>query len=836
MSLSHFSKREFRARPTRVFLTFLSIAIGVAAVVAVLIATQTTRSAQNEMLKTVSGSADLEILANDSQGFPYSEFQGIREHASVDVAIPSLNRFTTLFFGERKVRTQVLGIDPRIDQQIRNYEIVEGVQPKRLNEVLLDRSLARSIEVNLGDSIKLLGRRGLEQFELVGLVQPQGTEVASLSGALYMVLPSAQQLFRAGQNIDQVLVLVQSEFDVDTVAQQLGTALGQAVTVRQPRTSSDMAQETMYATENGLHMAIAFALLIAVFIIYNTFQMAVGERRKQLGILRAIGATRGQIERMILKEAGVIGLIGALAGCVLGYLGAGFLNSATEQILMVDLPTPTLKIWPFVAAVAMGMLIALLGAMLPARRASSVQPVEAMRAVEIRHNDEVIRYTRPIGLIAMPIGMGILWMAISGRLPVGSDVFAIVLILLGCVFLIPSCLAIASALVSGLLEPWMGVEAKLAQRQVMRHVGRSTLTIGVLFIAISACTGMAGNIFDNVDNVRAWYARTIVGDFFVRASAPDFATGAAADLPEGIETQLAAIDGMDSIEPMRLVNAQSEEGSVLVVSRRYDGNSSDYFDLIETGNTNVITALNAGQVVVGSVLAERRDLKAGDMFPLETQDGPVRLKIAGVANDYIAGGQTVYLASEYAAKLLGADGASVFIVSAKQGQLQHVGEQLEKVCQANGLILQSSGELVEFIDRMINGVIACLWMLLAIGCLIAAMGLVNTLTMNILEQTREIGMLRVVAMTRGQVRRMVFAQATVLGLLGLLPGALAGVFVAYAISRSALAVLGHNIVYQFRPALVLGCLAFGILVVLVASLIPAERAARLKLTSALQYE
>ena len=137
---------------------------------------------------------------------------------------------------------------------------------------------------------------------------------------------------------------------------------------------------------------------------------------------------------------------------------------------------------------------------------------------------------------------------------------------------------------------------------------------------------------------------------------------------------------------------------------------------------------------------------------------------------------------------------------------------------------------------MINGVIASLWMLLALGCLIATMGLVNTLTMNILEQTREIGMLRVVAMTRGQVRRMIFAQATLLGLIGLVPGAIAGMFVAYAISLSAQSVLGHAIAFHFRPGLVLGCLSVGIVVVMLSSLIPAERAARLQLSSALHYE
>jgi putative ABC transport system permease protein len=128
---------------------------------------------------------------------------------------------------------------------------------------------------------------------------------------------------------------------------------------------------------------------------------------------------------------------------------------------------------------------------------------------------------------------------------------------------------------------------------------------------------------------------------------------------------------------------------------------------------------------------------------------------------------------------------------------------------------------------MVNGVIASLWMLLAFGAFIAAMGLINTLSMNILEQTREIGMLRVVAMTRSQVRRMILTQALLLGVIGLLPGLLAGVFVEYAIGLSSWAVLGHVIAFKFRPELFFGCLAASIGIVLLSSWIPAERAARL---------
>lgn len=836
MALAKFSLREVKARPTRLILTFLSIAIGVGAVVAVLLATATTRQSQKDMLRAISGKADLEIIAAGPTGFSYDAVASVRATAGVEVAVPSLNRFGVLFAGENKARTQILGIDPRIDQEVRDYEIVAGEQPKLLTEILLDSSFANSLDIEVGDTVKILGRGGLKEFTIVGLVQPSGNAALALSSAAYMVLPAAQSAFRTGNNIDQIQLIVQPDVDAQLVLQSLQSVVPEGATIRAPRTQSDMADEMIYGTENGLYMAIAFSLLIATFIIYNTFQMTVGERRKQLGILRAIGATRSQVHWMILKEALWISLFASVFGCFLGVWGASYLNQATEQLLQVQLPRVQLSVLPFIVAGLLGVGVSLIGAILPARRAGSVSPVEAMRAVELHHNDEVIAKTKMLGAFVLPLGVILLLCTLGGRLPVGTDVVAIVGILLGFVLLIPMFLQFGSLAISRFMSRWLGIEAVLAQKQLVRHIGRTSLTIGVLFVAISTSTGMAGNVLDNVENVKSWYRSAIVGDFFIRASMPDLATGAAADIPPELGEKLKKIEGIESLDPMRFVNAQSAGDSVLVVVRDFIGKPTDFFDIVDGSSEGAVQGLNNKQAVIGSVLAKRREVTVGDTIPLQTPDGVIELEIAATANDYVGGGLTIYLDRSYAAELLGVEGVDAYVIIAEKSELVNLEARLSTFCQENGLILQSYSELVQFIDGLMNGVIASLWMLLTLGCTIAAMGLVNTLTMSILEQTREIGMLRVVAMTRSQVRRLIFAQAALLGLLGLVPGAIAGIFVAYAISLSAYAVLGHNILFHFRPGLIAGCLAFGFIIVMLASLIPAERAARLKLGIALHYE
>lgn len=835
--LGHFSLREVYSRPTRAILTFLSIAIGVGAVVAVLLSISTTRQAQRDILRAVSGKADLEIIADGDQGFPYSLLNEIRQTDGVDVAVPSIARFAMLFHGrDTKARAQVLGIDPRIDQHVRDYELTEGQPLKDLTQVLLDASFANSLGIAVGDDIKLLSEGGLKPFKVAGLVKPRGGTAVSLGSAAYLVLPAAEAAFGTRSRIDQVQLVVKNGSRAEEVKKALQGRLPSGVTVQPPKTRSQMAEETMFATENGLRMSIAFALLISTFIIYNTFQMAVGERRKQLGILRAIGATRRQVGWMILREAIGISVLASAVGCLIGVYGASYLTRVTEQLMQVSLPTVTLTWLPFVIAVSVGVVVSIVGSILPARRASSVQPLEAMRAVDTAHNQDVLAVTKPLGAAVMVVGVVLLVLAIRGSLPLGGDVAAVIILLLSLVLFVPTVLHHVSSGLVRLLRPCLGVEAELAQRQLTRHLGRSALTIGVMFVAISTSTGMAGNVLDNVQNVRNWYTRAIIGDFFVRAANPDVATGAAADMPADIAAQLKQVPGVESIDPIRYVNARSGENTVLVIVRDFVGQSTDFFDLVEGTDQQAVDGLRNGEVVVGSVLTQRLGLHAGDTIPLETQLGTQNLKIIATANEYIAGGLTIYMQRDVAERLLNVSGVHAYVIQADDSRLAEVESHLQAICKEHHIILQSYADVVSFINGMVNSVIASLWMLLALGCVIAAMGLVNTLTMNILEQTREIGMLRVVAMTRGQVRRMVLSQAILLGTIGLLPGAIAGIFIAYVISLSSFSILGHNIVFQFRLGLVVGCLTLGAVIVLLASLIPAERAARLKLASALHYE
>ena len=175
------------------------------------------------------------------------------------------------------------------------------------------------------------------------------------------------------------------------------------------------------------------------------------------------------------------------------------------------------------------------------------------------------------------------------------------------------------------------------------------------------------------------------------------------------------------------------------------------------------------------------------------------------------------------------------MVAAKPGQARALGTALE-TRQRDGLLLQSLAELKTFIDDMISGVLGFLWLLIAMVFVVASLGIVNTLTMNVLEQTREIGLLRAVAMTRGQVRKMILAQALSVGVISLVPGALAGIAIAFLSNRATYWLLGQQVEFRIDPVLVVGSFAVALVIAVLAAYLPARRATRLEVVRALQYE
>jgi putative ABC transport system permease protein len=290
------------------------------------------------------------------------------------------------------------------------------------------------------------------------------------------------------------------------------------------------------------------------------------------------------------------------------------------------------------------------------------------------------------------------------------------------------------------------------------------------------------------------------------------------------------------VASVRYVPAQAGDQSLVILVRQFPKSDPPPIHLVAGAPDQVEQRLREGEVLVGTVVAKRLNLGVGDQITLKTNAGPRTLRIAGLTTEYMVGGLVVQMDRAVARKMFDVGGVDAFLIKAEPKARAAVEAELRRFTDERGLMLNSFAELSEKLEATMAGVVGSLWGLLALGFIVAGFGIANTLTMNVLEQTRELALLRVVAMTRRQVAKTILAQAGVLGVIGILAGIIAGVTTAFSISLTTMPMLGYRIDFSLNPGLLVGCFFLSLAIVAVAAWIPANRAAGLNLLEALKYE
>lgn len=869
-----------RQRPGRTILTACSIVIGVAAAVAVTLISDTTRNAYDVMFATVRGKASLEVSSSANVLLSPDLLALVERVPNVSAAVPLVQRYSSLSVRGKRVRLQVLGIDPARDGAVRERDLAAGLELGTGDEILLEEHFAKQLDIKVGERVTLLGRQATRPrpFQVVGFVKMKGSSAIRQSGVAFMTLPRAQSLFidRKSRKFDAIQIVTKPDAPLDPIKSKIGDLLPKGVEVHPPATDSNILQETLLSAHEGLLLATGLSLLLAAFLILNTFLMNVGERRRQFATLRAIGATRRQIAGMLLWESFFFGAIGTAIGIGAGIALAWTLNETLSSVLDVSLPpiTPALKTAePYAWAVFFGFFVSLVGALAPAFQAGRVSPLEGLSRVAPQDLRGVGPWRMGIGVVVIAVSSWYIYAGMAKIVETDIAILAATCLQIGLVMLLPLGLPPLGRLAVWCLQPFVAIEARMAEKQLLRHRSRSSLTIGVLFVAGSTGIGIAHSVIDNVNDVKDWYRQTVIGDFYVRALMPDFSTGLNADLPAELERDLHAIPGLANVDRVKLMTQQVRKSTttstatgtvgsaspataatvasdssapvvaapdddikVIAVVREYNEGGLLPFDLLEGRPKTLYDEMRAGGVVLGNILANKLSVQVGQTITMSTVDGDRQLTVAGITNDYMVGGLSVYMEWQAAEKLFEMPGADAYVIRAESGQLDGVRESLEQLTGRYGVILQSAADIRALIDRMILGIDGCLWGLIVLGFVVAAFGVVNTLSMSVLEQTRELGLLRVVAMTRIQVLRTILVQAAIIALVGLVPGIAAGNAIAYLINLATKPATGRDIAFGFHPELLFGTLLAALLVTLLGAYFPARRASNVQLATALHYE
>lgn len=827
--------REARRRPSRPALALLGVVLGVAALVAIVISTRGAREAYRRVYATLAGTAALEVVADGTGGVSPALAGALEELAGVRAVLPIVQGSAALVAPGPRTPMFVLGVVPGADEVLRPLALEAGAGLSEADGVLLPAAFARERGLTVGGFVRLVTLRGPVDLPVVGLLRP-GALGAAGGVSLLLPLTLAQRLFGEVGRASALQVALADGADPDEVAGRIAARLPKGLRVARPWARGQLAEGTLLAVDAGLSAVSLMALVAAVFVIGNAFALGLVERRRTLAVLRGLGATRRQVTLGLLGEALLLGLLGTLGGVALGVPAARGVALGLERTLGTTLPAFDVGWVPLALGLLVGPATTLAAAVGPVRRALRRDVLHDLEGLPDLVAEGPLRVTPWLGAGLLLCALGVVAGLVDGWLPSALIAPGVAAAMLGAALLYPALLPALRGLLGGRVGAWAGPAAWLGLQQVARRPAHATLTATVLFVAVLGGVGMGSEILSTVGDVRGWSERALYEDFFVRATMPEAGTMLAAPVPLALSDEIARLPGTEHVNRIRFLPARLEDEPILVIARSFEPGRAPALPVRDVLGGGTLGPLSVGETVVGTALAERLGLKPGDRVRLATAQGPRPLTVVATVVEYTAGGQVAYLSWEGAEAALGAGAPHALMVVARPGARDGLGRALEALCAREGLLLQSNAELQGAVDGMVGGVVGLLWAALLLVFAVAAVGVANTLTTTVVEQTRALGMLRAVGMTRAQVGRSVGAQALGLSLLGALPGAAAGLGLGGLLQIAVRPIRGYSIPFQVHPGLLAGCVLTAVAVALLAALLPGRRAARLPVPEALRYE
>ncbi len=772
-------------------LTILGLALGVSVFVSIHLTVGASLTSFKNTAQSISGKAQWQLV-QDGPGIDERLFPRLKMNPVVKAAAPVVE-FQAALSKRPSQSIWIMGVDFFSEAGIRRYsESLSSLQGGELlslvltpRSIALTRNFASQYGLKKGDPLPILVNGHIRTLTVSCLLSPEGPARAFGGNFGLMDIAQAQEVFGKIGVLDRIDLLLKEGGNEKNQLEELKKVLPRGVLLIRPADRERGTERMISSYQLNLTALSFIAVLVSMYLIYNTASLSVVRRRKELGILRSLGLFPRQILFLILLEAAGYGLIGGLLGMGGGTLLArALLNAVSRTITNLyvlvgvrDLPFSFLELG---LILLFSIIISMASAYLPARQAAGLEPREVLyqRAgmIDPAQNRNRKNLYRGIGLLAMA---GLLTaLPAWNHWPVGG--FSATLALtLGFSFLLPDFVRMVIRRFTafpfhknrGFISSWLGIN------YLNRYVGRITIAMAALMIAIAMLISVGLMIRSFRQAVDSWIGQSVSGDLFVGPVLPSN-QGFFQFLEPQVIDEIESIKGLSDVYHYRGIMTDLKGFPVrlwsgdLAVIQRHGGLEFTR----GTSEAIIKQAVSGEAILVSEVLANQLSLKPGEMLRLMTAEGPHLFKVAGIFYDYRTEGGAVWMDRPLFLKYWKdprINGLRLYLKD--PSRINQVREAIHKKMAGRvSLVIISNKELREQILNIFDQTFQVTYVLEAIAILVAFLGILHTSAISILFREKELGILEALGALPGQIRRMILTETALMGIFSFIWGAVAG--------------------------------------------------------------
>ncbi|MCC7031576.1 MAG: ABC transporter permease [Acidobacteria bacterium] len=873
-----FILRRMAQERARTLTTVVGIALGIAVVLAIQLTNASSVRGFETALASVAGRTSIEIVGTggiDEMRLP--DLGWLRAFGTMSPVIegemaivgggqaapgpgaptPS-TRAGAGFRAPRTEAVKVLGVDILQDLTVRDYLGVEVETPQQFLELLtspraivITEKLARRRGYALGDELPLMAGDRVNTFVVRGLLKDEGPAKVMDGSFVLMDIAAAQLAFDRLGRVDRLDVQLRGDgraageatanapgsAEIDAALAAISARLPAGLTAQRPSRRGEQVERMLAAFHLNLTALSWVALVVGLFLVYNTVTISVIARREEIGMLRALGVTRRQVLGLFLGEAAVLGLAGTLLGIGLGRVLAdaavGLTRSTVSTLYIATAAsTPALAGWHVGLAFAIGVPLSLLAASLPSLEASRVPPTAAMRGSD-RLASRV--RLRAAALVA-PALVLLVALALARLGPVdGRPLFgyaASLATIIGASLLVPAFIHVLARSLAGPLRRLLGVEGLLAHANLAAAIPRLSISVAALAVSLSMMVAVAVMIGSFRDTVAYWVGQTLQADLFIGPGLQP-TVGSEQTLSAPVIAAVETHPGVDAVDSFRNIDLVYNGNLVVLGAGNFAlvlSHGSLLFKAPADGREALRRAIGTESVVVSEAFANKYGTRPGDTLTLQTPQGARPFAVAAVYYDYAVDRGVIVMDRGTFRRYFGDLTPSGLAAYLKPGfEPERVrSEILSGLDEGHRAFIYTNRDLRAEVLRIFDSTFAITYALEIIAIVVAMLGVAATLLTLVLERQRDLSMLRLIGAARRQVRRVIVIEAALIGAasqaIGLVVGLALSVLLVYVINVQS---FGWTI--QFRvPVTFLAQVSIAVVVATaVAGIYPARRATAL---------